>query len=530
MAATPPPYTPDDARWQTREARRAARAQRQQWKAQARAQRDYYRQYWHGFHRPSFVGPIVLLTAGILALLMETGRLDAVVFWAWYANWWPVILIALGGLLLAEYFLDWNRPWGGRRSMGGLVWLVILVIGLGLVSRHGHLVGPFAWQMSDNNDDFFSWMGAEHDNDVQIDQTLSMAKPSITVDDPRGDITITPSADGQMHLHAHQMVHRTSDSEARKVFDQLRPKVEVTSGGAVVSVPHEQGARVDLNLEVPAASFATITGGRGDITADGLNGGLQINSSHGDVKLEDITGDAQGHIDHGDFAAHNIRGRVLIDGQGDDVTLSQIQGATTINGEFFGDIHLEQIGGPVHFHSSMTTLEVPRLVGSLTLDKDTLSISKAAGPVRIMARSKDINLSQVAGYAHIEDSNGDINLVSVNPLGNIQIADRTGNVIVTIPRDASFTVNGSTSADEAIHTDFPLKMSSEGNRQTLRGAVGSGGVQLQLDTEHGSLELRKGDTGTLAMSPPEPPAPPTPPGSGKHFRAAPGNKPVEQEE
>src|SRR5579875_1051272 len=107
MAATPPPYTPQDARWQAKQARAAARAQRQQWKAQARAQRDYYRQYWHGFRRPSFVGPIVLLAIGILALLLTTNHLDAVVFWSWYAQWWPVILIALGGLLLAEYFLDW---------------------------------------------------------------------------------------------------------------------------------------------------------------------------------------------------------------------------------------------------------------------------------------------------------------------------------------------------------------------------------------------------------------------------------------
>jgi DUF4097 and DUF4098 domain-containing protein YvlB len=472
------------------------------------------------------VGPIILLTIGVIALLMETGRLDAVDFWGWYARWWPMLLIVMGGLLLAEHFLDWNRPYGGRRSMGGLVWLVILMIGLGWVSRNGHLMGPFSWEFSgDQGDNFWNWMGAEHDNDVQIDQALTGAKPAVSIEDPQGDITITASTDGQMHLRAHQMVHRDSDTEAQKIFAQLKPKVEASGGGAVITVPEKQGARVDLTLELPAAAFATVTAGHGDVTADGLNGGVQVTDNHGEVKLEDIGGDAQGHLDHGDFSAHNVQGRVLVDGHGDDVTLSQIQGSVTINGDFFGDIHLEQIAADIHYHSSQTTLDIPHLQGALTLDKSDLSVSQAVGPVRVIARSKDIDLTQIAGDAHIEDSNGDVNVVAANPLGNLQITDHTGNVIVTMPESANFSVSGSTSGDEAVRTDFPLKMSTDGGRQTLEGSVGHGGVQLQLETDHGNLELRKGENATAALTPPKPPSPP---GAAKHFKAPAGAKTEEQ--
>lgn len=518
MASTPPSWSAKEARWQ---ARAAARAQRDQWKAQARAQKEYYRSYWRGARRPSFVGPLILLTVGVIALLMEMGRLDAVEFWGWYARWWPVLLIVMGALLLAEHFLDWNRPWGGRRSISGLVWLVIIVMGLGFVSREGHLVGPFAWSFDGNNsDDFWNWMGAEHDNDVQIDQPLAMAKPTVSIDVPRGDVTITPSSDGQMHVRAHQMVHRDSESEARKIFGEIRPKVEMSSQGAVITVPEKEGARVDLTMELPAAAFATVTAGNGDVTVDGLNGGVQVTDNHGEVKLEDIGADAQGHIDHGDFAAHNVKGRVLVDGHGDDVTLSQVQGAVTINGDFFGDVHLEQMGADVHYHSSMTTLDIPKLAGALTLDKSDLSVSQASGPVRVVAKSKDIDLSQVSGDAHIEDSNGDVDVVTEDPLGNLQITNRTGNVIVTMPENANFSVSGSTSMDEVVRTDFPLKMSNGGGRQTLEGTVGKGGVQLQLETEHGNLELRKGQA-TTAGSPASP---------GKHFKAPAGEKTEEQEQ
>ncbi len=526
MGTTPPAWTSREARWQ---AKQQARAARQQWKAQMRAQKDYYRGYWRGWHRPTFVGPLILLTVGVIALLMSTGRLDAGEFWGWYARWWPMLLIGIGGLLLAEHFLDWNRPWGGHRSMGGIVWLVILMICLGWVSRNGHLMGPFTWNFDDDNsgENFWNWMGPEHDNDVQIDQVLTAAKPAVTIDDPQGDVTITASADNTMHLRAHEMVHRNSDSDAQKIFEQLKPKVETSGSGAVVTVPEKQGSRVDLTRELPAASFATVKAVPGDVTADGLNGGVQVTANHGEVKLEDINGDAQGHLDHGDFSAHNVKGRVLVDGHGDDVTLSEIQGSVTINGDFFVDIHLEQIGADIHFHSSQTTLDIPRLMGALTLDKSDLSLSQASGPVRIIAKSKDVDLTQVAGDAHIEDSDGDVNIVATNPLGNLQITDRTGNVIVTMPENANFTVAGSTSADESVRTDFPLKMSTEGGRQTLAGSVGHGGVKLELETDHGNLELRKGDNGTLSMTPPAPPAPAAP---GKHLKAPAGAKAEEEEQ
>ncbi len=278
-------------------------------------------------------------------------------------------------------------------------------------------------------------------------------------------------------------------------------------------------------MELPAAAYATVTAGHGDVTVDGLNGGVQVTGGHGEIKLEDIGADAQGHIDHGDFSAHNVQGRVLVDGHGDDVTLSQIKGSVSINGDFFGDVHLEQIVGAVHYESSMTTLDIPHLVGALTLDKSDLSVSQAMGPVRVVARSKDIDLTQMAGDAHIEDSNGDVNMTLANPLGNVQIADHTGNVIVSMPENANFTVSGSTSGDEAVRTDFPLKMTTEDGRQTLEGSVGHGGVQLQLETDHGNLELRKGENATLALTPPPPP---NPPGAPKHFKAPPGVKTEEQ--
>ena len=515
-----PPFNPQDARWQAKQARAAAKAQRRQWKAQWHAQKAYYRGYWRGWRRPTFVGPVVLIAIGVIALLMETGRLDPGQFWGWYSHWWPVLLIGLGALLLVEYLLEWSRPGVGYRPAGGIFWLVILLICFGGISRHGRLVGPFAWQFSGGNG-FLSWMGPEHDNNLRMSYPLTAAKPTVTISDPRGDVTLAASTDGQLHIDAHEVVHRDSTQAAQRVFDELKPTVDLSSGGAVIAVPGKDGASVDLTVQMPPPSFAAVTASHGDVTADGLSG-VQVTDNRGDVKLDDIGGDAQAHMNHGDFSAHAVRGRVLVDGSGDDVTLSEVQGSAAINGEFFGDIHLEQIGGAVQYHSSMTSLDIPHLDGSLTLDSGDLSANKASGPMKIAAKSKDIDLTQIAGDANIEDSDGDVNLVAAAPLGNLQVTDRTGDVVVTMPENAGFTVAGSTSSDESIQTDFPLKVSTEDGHQTLEGTVGNGRVQLQLQTEHGDLELRKGADLTLASPPP--------PAHEKHFRIPPGARPKTSEE
>jgi hypothetical protein len=70
-------------------------------------------------------------------------------------------------------------------------------------------------------------------------------------------------------------------------------------------------------------------------------------------------------------------------------------------------------------------------------------------------------------------------------------------------------------------------MSTDGGRQTLDGSVGHGGVKLELETDHGNLELRKGDNATLSLNPP---SPPEPPGHAKHFRAPAGAAAQSQEE
>ncbi len=493
MAANPPPYPPP---YSSRDARRQARDQWRAQRDQMRAQRRYWRQAY-GYRRSSIVGPCLLVAIGVIALLLETGHLSAGGFWDWYGRWWPSLLILVGLVSLAEYFWDRNNPYAGYRSVGSVAFLIILLAFFGW-GTHGHW-----WlnQFNDDGDDFFSMMGEEHDNDVQIDQSIPDGG-SLTVQNARGDVTITASEDAQMHLRAHQVIH-SSDKDAAGIFDQVKPKIVTSGSGAVITVPGRNGARVDLTIQVPEKTSATVNTTHGDVTVEGLKNSADVTSQHGDVKFDGITGDVHTRMNHGDLSAHEISGHALVEGHVDDVTLSEIKGQVVLDGDFVGDTHLEQVGSTIHFHTTRTDLDIQRLGGDLTMDSSDLTANQLYGPVRIVTRSKNIDLTQVTGDTHIETSDGDVNVVATRPLGNMQISNRTGSLTLTVPEDASFVVNASTTEDDELESDFPLQRSSSGDRRTLQGTVGHGGVRLDLSTSHGNLQLKQGSSAPMPPERPE---------------------------
>ena len=95
----PPPYPPYDPKTQWRvyrEQQKAAwRAQRDAWKAQRYAMKAGYAGAY-GPRVPSIVGPVLLITVGVVALLVFSGYISGSQFWSWYGRWWPLVLIAAG--------------------------------------------------------------------------------------------------------------------------------------------------------------------------------------------------------------------------------------------------------------------------------------------------------------------------------------------------------------------------------------------------------------------------------------------------
>jgi len=462
------------------------------------------------------VGPLILVAIGIVWLLIYAGRISASSFWSWYGRWWPLMLIAAGLAMLAEWALDIRRETPVRRGTGFVGVLILLAI-LGFAASgwtRGYW-GDWRSQWGDHGD-FFNVFGLpQHDLDQQPLSVQIPENATVQIENPRGDVSITAGDSTNIEVQAHQVAFAGSDEEAKKIFDAEQAHVTVSGSAVLVKSDGNNNGRSNLTVTVPKSARVSVHSGHGDVTAANLNGGVNINSSHGDVHLSVIKGSVQVHFstDRGDFSAHQVQGDIIAEGNCNDLTLSEVTGRVSINGELFGDVHMETINGPVHVHTSVTEMDVASLPGDLTLNSDNLRITQSKGQVRVVTRSKDVDLTLVYGDSYVEDRDGRI---AIEPAGSyaVEARNRKGDVELTIPPNVHATITGNTRNGDVV-SDFPLSISGDESK-TVSGKIGSGGPKVTLEAENGDIHIKRGDE-----NPPEPPAAatiPAPP-NAPHLKA-----------
>ena len=517
----PPQYPPYDPKTQYRvyrEQQKAAwRAQREAWKAQRYAWKAQY----GGVHVPrvpSVVGPVILIAVGVVALLIVTGHIAEGSFWTWYSHWWPLLLIIAGLALLGEWALDLRLKTPVRRG-GSFIGILILlaIIGLG-ASGWDHMRPWFnQWGDHDNNgfdDNFFNAFGLpQHDLDQQVLSSQIPANATVDIQNPRGDISVTAGDGPNIEVRAHAVAFANSDDEAKRIFNSEAAHVTVSGNAVLVKSDSNNDGRLNLTVTVPKSARVTLNAGRGDVTAAGLGAGVTLTAQHGDVHLSAITGSVQMHFSGGkhDFSAHQVNGDVTTDGDCNDLTLSEIKGKITQSGEILGDVHIENVTGSIHLHTSVTDLQVAELPGDITLNSDDLRVSEAKGTVHVITRSKDVDLSEIYGDSTVEDRDGTI---SVEPAGvyAVDAKNGKGDIELTLPPNASATVDGR-SRNGDIVTEFALPVIGEENK-TVNGRIGSGASKIVLSADNGDVRIKKGSgfpatppAPAVAAAPPAPNAP-----------------------
>ena len=513
---TPPPPPPPgyDPRAQRRFYRDQLRAQVRAQRDAARAQSYQIRAQMRGMRRGSVLSPILLIAIGVVFLLIQTGRLDHQLFWGLYGHWWPLLLVAAGVVLLAEWAFDQvhmrdpQRP-PYRRSAGFGVFLMLFFLVLAGVIGH-HITSGERWDNGGwhfDQDSFDELLGDRHESD----QTLDLAFPaggSLAVMNPRGDVTIDgTSDDGRIHVSEHKQVYARTDPEADSKAQQLSPAVASEGAAVFINIAALDGARADLVLTVPAAAAIRVTANRGDIHVASIKAPVAATANRGDIELSAITGPATAHINSGgsSISAHSMGSGIAIEGHAQDVTLSEIAGAVSITGEFFGTTHLEHINGTIHFHTSRTDFQVARLDGEAEITpRSDLSADQAVGPLVLTTSNRNISLDRISGAVAVTDRNGTIDLTAAPPLGPIDMEDRNGSVKLILPEHAGFSVQANTTNGE-IYTDFPLPTSGSESHKNISGSVGAGGPMVHITTTNGDLSIDKGTV------PPLPPLPPPPP-------------------
>ncbi|MFL6436304.1 MAG: DUF4097 family beta strand repeat-containing protein [Terriglobales bacterium] len=460
----------------------------------------YYRRY----RRRSLAGPVILIGVGVCFLLANMHIISASRIGWLFATWWPLLLILLGVIRIVEYAIARSEGGPAPRLGGGAVALLVVFVVLGLSASSAR---HWNWQaIGDNVDVNPGWdevFGQKYEFTQELSQPLT-AGSSIQIDSDHGSITVHAgeTADAPVKMVVHRRIAAESQDAANKFNGQQKPAM--TMDGNILRInsgehaPRAQigfamGPRVvsDLEIWAPAKAPLQITTAHGDVNVSQRGADVKISTTHGDVQVNDVKGNVDSTSHKGDIRISQITGDVHLDGRADDVTLSDISGVVLLEGEFFGDTKLSHIGRSVKFHSTRTDMELGKLSGDLEMDSGDLRATSVSGSFLVRTRAKDIRLEDISGPITVENSHGEIELHPKSPFGDVNVSNHQGAIHVVLPENAGFTVVARSSRGE-FETDFPLNETKTGDDHVVQGNVGKGGSRLQLTTDHGTIEIRKG--------------------------------------
>ena len=548
MSTTPPPppfgYTPPGSTTGSPHisalpSRADLRTQRQAAQAQGRWQRDQARIQLRSRQRSSAVGPLLLVAAGIVLLLLQTGRLAPGATLLWFSAWWPAILIGAGVILLGEWAVDRRAPNEGtaltsRRVLGGLPATALFLIaasGVGLTAvrrsvlgdQLGQQFGNPAWDRTDlgrqmTRHGLGGWeeiFGKHQEFTESLQATLSPTG-ELTVEDPHGDVTVTGSSeDGQVHVTVHQrlLVLQSADLNRRHLEGQ--PQFRGDREHLTLAAASDSKDDVDLTITVPHDATLVVRSGTGDVSVEEIHGATTIGNQSGDVKLTALRGPV--HLssasDDTTITAHSLGGGLALEGRSGDITLSDIEGGVALHGDFFGTTQMERIHGPVRFQSSFTRLDCGGIPGSLVVEgRSDLTAHRLEGPLTLTTSDRNLSIDGVRGPANITDRNGSVDLTLASPQP-LQINNANGDINVSVPEHMGFTVQAQATEGE-IQNDLGLISTKTEATEALKGKILGGGPTISLQTTNEDIKLSRvaraatlvdDDTGLRSPAPPQSP-------------------------
>jgi DUF4097 and DUF4098 domain-containing protein YvlB len=448
------------------------------------------------YYRPrprSIVGPLVLITIGVLFLLRTTGVISLQSFRSWMVHYWPLLLIFWGIAKLLEHV--WARQHGEptpRLGAGGIVLLIFIILfGTGVTRTADWNWRGIGADMG-VDDDWENMFGTHYDFTDNFAQPLTGGS-EIKIISAQGDITVTSSEDNQVHAVVRKSVRSDSQENANHMNESTHPKfiqqgnlwlLDLTSGDF-------EKTRFDLDLQLPPQLALSMSTRRGNLSVSQREGNVDLSTDRGNLSAENVKGVTSLHIRRGSVNVKTITGNVQVDGEVEDGSVSDVTGTLEFNAGYNGTVQLAHIAQRLHLKSVRTDLQLAKLDGEMSLGHGDIRATALAGPVKLNTRSNEVHFDEVSGEVEVENRNGIVSIRPKTPLGNIDVNNVRGGIELEMPPAAGFKLDAESKDGTIDVNDFNVSVDNQRRDASARATIGKGGPDIRLRTDRGTIEIRK---------------------------------------
>ncbi len=357
---------------------------------------------------------------------------------------------------LVEALIWRDQPGRGGGFSGGEVVLVIFIC----------MIGLGAWQAKEFGIHFnprgLDIFGEEYDYPVSATAPAA-GMTRLVFENPRGNIHVIGGDGQQVTVAGHKSIRAYTRTDADRT-GQNTPLEILPQGDRLVirtnqdRAPDNQRISDDLEVTVPRGMAVESRGNVGDADISDVAGDVELANNRGDVRLARIGGNARLEIGHSDtINAVDVKGKIDLQGRGGDLAFENIAGPVTVNGSYSGTLEFKNLAKPLQFEGERgTELHVEAIPGRITMDLSTLTGNGLVGPMRFVARSRDVRLEQFSQAVDINTERGDIELQPGKaPLGAIEARSGVGAIELVLPERAAFQLQATAERGDAMNDYGP---------------------------------------------------------------------------
>jgi DUF4097 and DUF4098 domain-containing protein YvlB len=447
----------------------------------------------------SFFWGFILIGVGMIFLMKNLGY--EIPIWTGVARYWPILLILWGVIKLFDY-ARWKRAGepGPLFGAGEVVLLIVITLSGTALTAAANMSPDFTSLFEVAGINIAEMTG----NGYQFSEHYEKDVPSgsmIEIINRYGPVEVTASDEDRISVDVAKTIIAADERQAADLAKTFGYSI-VEEGGRyrVISNYNRDQNRLRgrrfktaLTVRVPKRSSVSINNRYGNVEVTGLTGDQQVDNGFGatvlsrisgaiDVKsrndrvvVEDITGRATISNEFGSIEARRVSGKLDLKHRNGNIEIEEIKGDAIVKNEF-GAISAKNVQGSLVVDARMTSVEATHVESSANIENEF----------------QYVKLEDVRGAVQVENHNGNVEVRYIEPpRSNVRVTNRFGDVRLVLPSASSFSIDARTRF-ASVSTDFEgLTRKDDPDKNTLTGQVGSGGPEIRIDNQNGSIHVLK---------------------------------------
>lgn len=284
---------------------------------------------------------------------------------------------------------------------------------------------------------------------------------NVKVSTSGGSISVTGDANREAVLEMYVKPNnnrRLSEDEIQKILDRDYEITLEQQGNTIVAIAKRKSGlnwknAINISFVVHTGSNVgtDLSTSGGSIQLAGLAGNQDFRTSGGSLKVQNLKGNVNGSTSGGSIQASNSEGTIALKTSGGSITLENLK----------GNINVSTSGGSIKGNS---------IDGSLS--------AKTSGG--------SINLKDLVCKVNASTSGGSVTAELNELVGDLQLSTSAGSVNLTLPRNASATLD---LKGMKVNANGLSNFNGTNSKGILHGTINGGGTQVKASTSAGSVNL-----------------------------------------